>query len=98
MERREGDAFRFNEPMLESFFPTEEPLIVSLLFLLPGRHAGPDGDVATICAQASMDDPKGSTDLTTRLADSGICLARVIGEHPAILAILWKQFTQAFCP
>jgi hypothetical protein len=56
MERREGDAFAFNEPLLERLlerapFAAGE-VVVALQFLSPGRHAGPGGDVAGICAEA----------------------------------------------
>ena len=56
MERRPGAEFNFNEPLLEklldqsAFFSGE--VIVARLFLLPGRHAGPGGDVAQICRAA----------------------------------------------
>lgn len=56
MERREGDEFAFNEPLLatrlaETPFDAGE-VVVALQFLSPGRHAGPGGDVAEICAAA----------------------------------------------
>lgn len=56
MERREGDAYAFNEPLLarrlESPPFDEGDVVVALQFLSPGRHAGPGGDVATICGEA----------------------------------------------
>ncbi len=56
MERREGDAYAFNEPLLASLLSTaphdEGEVVVALQFLSPGRHAGPGGDVAEICATA----------------------------------------------
>jgi hypothetical protein len=56
MERREGDAYAFNEPLLARRLelpPFDEgDVVVALQFLSPGRHAGPGGDVATICAEA----------------------------------------------
>ncbi|MBC8010321.1 MAG: cobalamin biosynthesis protein CbiX [Burkholderiales bacterium] len=56
MERREGEEFAFNEPLLatrlaEAPFDAGE-VVVALQFLSPGRHAGPGGDVAEICAAA----------------------------------------------
>jgi len=62
MERRPGAAYAFNEPLLETLLTgegwrtsTESPplIIVAQLFLLPGRHAGPRGDIAQICARAA---------------------------------------------
>lgn len=53
MERRPGDAYAFNEPLLEHLGSEERhrggTLVVAMFFLLPGRHAGEDGDVARIC-------------------------------------------------
>lgn len=56
MERREGEAFAFNEPLLAKRL-TSAPfaageVVVALQFLSPGRHAGPGGDVAEICEAA----------------------------------------------
>jgi hypothetical protein len=56
MERREGDEFAFNEPLLARILATapfdQGEVVVALQFLSPGRHAGPGGDVAEICAHA----------------------------------------------
>lgn len=61
MERREGDEFAFNEPLLATALRTpgfdSGEVIVAMQFLLPGRHAGPGGDVARICADAEMENP-----------------------------------------
>ncbi len=56
MERREGDAYAFNDPLLATALRTtgfdSGEVIVAMQFLLPGRHAGPGGDVAQIIADA----------------------------------------------
>lgn len=61
MERREGDEYAFNEPLLATALRTpgfdSGEVIVAMLFLLPGRHAGPGGDVARICADAEKENP-----------------------------------------
>jgi len=53
MERRDGAAYDFNEPLLERIDQLDGwsgcDLVVALFFLLPGRHAGEAGDVAQIC-------------------------------------------------
>lgn len=54
MERRPGPEYAFNEPLLEQLVSQPElrearALVLAMLFLLPGRHAGVDGDVAQIC-------------------------------------------------
>lgn len=68
MERREGDAYAFNEPLLATALRTpgfdSGEVIVAMLFLLPGRHAGPGGDVARICADAEAANPALRTRMT----------------------------------
>ncbi len=58
MERREGKEYDFNEPLLERAIQhAEGEAVILMMFLLPGRHAGPDGDVAAIakdCAPAGV--------------------------------------------
>jgi sirohydrochlorin ferrochelatase len=52
MERREGAEYDFNEPLLEHALQSAKgDAVILMLFLLPGRHAGPDGDVATIAKE-----------------------------------------------
>lgn len=57
MERREGAEYDFNEPLLERVLDNVEHddctnVVISLLFLSPGRHAGEGGDIAEICEDA----------------------------------------------
>lgn len=56
MERRPGDDYAFNEPLLATRLASAPfdggDVVVALQFLSPGRHAGPGGDVAEICAAA----------------------------------------------
>lgn len=85
MERRVGSAYDFAGPLLADVLDTlsadpqarEAPVLLSLLFLSPGRHAGPDGDVAQI-ARAS------------RIAPS-IHITRPLGEHPALPVLLEQR-------
>lgn len=52
MERREGPEYDFNEPLLEDALRRAKgEAVILMLFLLPGRHAGPAGDVATIAKE-----------------------------------------------
>ena len=57
MERRPGAEYDFNEPLLDKLLMREGwnagPVIVAQLFLMPGRHAGPTGDIAKICETAA---------------------------------------------
>jgi sirohydrochlorin ferrochelatase len=50
--------------------------VVAPLFLSPGRHAGPDGDIAQICADAF-------TGSGTRCH-----LAELVGTHPVVVDAL----------
>lgn len=81
MERRPGAAYDFNEPLLETLLATPPwntgPVIVAQLFLLPGRHAGPGGDLERICGEARAKSP-GLRTVRTKL----------VGEDPALTAIL----------
>lgn len=87
MERRDGDAYRFNEPLLEDLLAAEamagSEVILAMLFLSPGRHAGEGGDIAEICEQAMAHSP-GLRVTPTRLA----------GEHDGILEILATRLAQ----
>lgn len=81
MERRPGPEYDFAGPLLLDLLGAPEwrdgPVTIAMQFLLPGRHAGPDGDVARICAEAEARNPG----LRTRLT-------RLVGEHPLLLDIL----------
>ena len=88
MERRAGAEYDFNEPLLENLDQLEGfragELIVSLFFLLPGRHAGAAGDVAEICDA-----------LIERAAFSRIEMTPLLGEHPALQGILEDRLQAA---
>jgi sirohydrochlorin ferrochelatase len=55
MERREGTDYDFNGVLLEELLrqageeDDRTPIALSLLFMSPGRHAGPGGDIEAIC-------------------------------------------------
>lgn len=61
MESRDGSDYAFNQPLLKSVLENPKlasgDVIVAMLFLQPGRHAGDGGDVATICANAVAHNP-----------------------------------------
>lgn len=88
MERRDGEAYRFNEPLLVDLLASPSmahgEVILSMLFLSPGRHAGEGGDIAEICEQAMARAP-GLSATTTRL----------VGENDAIVDILVTRLRQA---
>jgi len=87
MERRDGEAFAFNEPLLAAAlrtppFDTGE-VVVALQFLSPGRHAGPGGDVDGICAAAEAAGAGLITALTEPIAGDprlAVLLAERLGQ------------------
>lgn len=84
MERRDGDEFAFNDPLLESALRMpgydRGEVIVALQFLFPGRHAGPGGDIARICAKAEAEAP------------GLICrMTRPLGEDEALVELLVRR-------
>ena len=86
MERREGDEYAFNEPLLESVMGKEGyrgDVIVSMLFASPGRHAGPDGDVWEICHE-SAEQHEG---MRWKMTD--LC-----AQHDGLIDILAERFQQ----
>lgn len=88
MERREGEAYRFNEPLLQNLLDNPDfhdgPVVLAMLFLSPGRHAGEEGDIAEICQDAQQRHPTLNV-VTTRL----------VGEHSGIVDILHSRLCQA---
>ena len=72
MERREGEQYDFNEPLLENLLGSEgftKDVVVALLFCSPGRHAGDGGDIPIICKNAEEMHP-GLKVYTTALPSS----------------------------
>ena len=80
MERREGAEYDFNEPLLEDALrQAKGEAVILMLFLLPGRHAGAEGDVATIAKEHA---PAG---LRWKLSP-------LLGTHPALPALLFRRY------
>jgi sirohydrochlorin ferrochelatase len=83
MERRSGAEYDFNGELLEDRLRAlaaediSTPVILSMLFLSPGRHAGPGGDIADICSAVERDHPG------FRVHPSAL-----VGGHPRLLDIL----------
>jgi sirohydrochlorin ferrochelatase len=86
MERREGPEYDFNGPLLETLLDDlareadAGTVLVCPLFIAPGRHAGPGGDIETICRRAEECHPGFSTRL-----------APLVGAHPALPDILLER-------
>lgn len=86
MERRDGDEYAFNEPLLEHIIGSEgykDEVIVSMLFASPGRHAGPGGDVAEICQTAAANQPN----LKWHMTD-------LVATHDGIIDLLSERYEQ----
>ena len=87
MERRPGEEYAFNEPLLENALldalhaQPSCPVIVSLMFFAPGRHAGPGGDIEQICRRCTEQDSR-----------FRIHIAGVLGDHPALIEILADRY------
>jgi sirohydrochlorin ferrochelatase len=84
MERRPEPEFAFTEPLLAGLLGNKDfgqgEVVVALQFLSPGRHAGPGGDIAEICAGAMRAQP-GLRVVTTGLVGEDERLADVLAER-----------------
>ncbi len=86
MERRPDPQYDFNDPLLETLLEQwhqegVSEVVVSQFFLLPGRHAGPDGDLAEICQP---------------FTEKGMKIFRTdnLGAHPLVEQILLDRIQQ----
>jgi sirohydrochlorin ferrochelatase len=86
MERRPGAEYDFNGETLATLLERlarqdpDTPTILAMLFLAPGRHAGPDGDIAQICRRAQDRSP-----------GLRVYLGPLVGEHPGLIEILARR-------
>lgn len=85
MERREGERYAFSDPLLEEVLRRpalrDRPVILSLFFLLPGRHAGEGGDVASI-----RDEAVAEIGPSLRVSTTGL-----LGDHPLVREALCER-------
>ena len=82
MERRQSKEYDFNGELLATWLRQQAEqgttsVIVAMLFFLPGRHAGPNGDVEEICNSVVADHPQLCFNITP-----------LISEHPLLLDVL----------
>jgi sirohydrochlorin ferrochelatase len=84
MERRDGAEYDFNEPLLERLLDRagwdSGDVVISMMFLSPGRHAGSGGDVDRICKAAEARHPGLRTYMTG-----------LVGDHPDIVSLLKRR-------
>lgn len=85
MERRKGRQYDFNGTLLVDWLMNkaeqgERSAIVGLLFALPGRHAGAEGDIVTICESVMQ-----------RYPDFTVAISPLVGEHPLLIDMLYER-------
>lgn len=86
MERRPGAEYDFNEPLLETLLGAEGftgDVVLALLLMSPGGHAGRGGDIDAICQRAEEAHPG----LNIHRAD-------LLSEHPAMIELLATRYRQ----
>lgn len=77
----------------------DRDIVVALLFLLPGRHAGPGGDIAQICADAAAAPHLApGAQAGTRTAGPRPHLTDLIAHHPLALEALTAALRAALRP
>jgi sirohydrochlorin ferrochelatase len=90
MESPGGDGCPFNRPLLAEALRApgfnEGDVVIAPLFLSPGRHAGPGGDLARLAGAAQAFSPR----LRCRFA-------RLVGAHTAAAEFLAQALQRALC-
>ncbi len=87
MERRPEPEYDFNEPLLERALrglpegPCE--VVLAMLFVSPGRHAGPGGDIVQICEAACAE-----------RAGLKVRMTPLVGEHPGLIRLLVRRLAE----
>jgi len=87
MERRSGRSYDFNGSLLEQELEDaakagDRRVVLAMMFISPGRHAGPGGDIASICTAA----------MNTH-AGLQVCVSPLVGEHPLLIDILQDRLS-----
>ena len=90
MERRKGDEYDFNEPLIEAVLDDwgnsgVREIVVSLLFLLAGRHAGKGGDLDNIFNKAK-----------SKFHGMRITPTRPLGQNPLIYELLKDKLLEFY--
>ncbi len=88
MESPDGPGFGFNRPLLGEALarPGFDPgdVLIAPLFLSPGRHAGPGGDLGRIAREAEARSPRLRCHFT-----------ELVGSHPAAIETLAGALSRA---
>jgi len=88
MERRKGKEYDFNGELLEDYLSRiaesgETEATVLLLFLLPGTHAGENGDIAQICRSVMLKHPHFT-----------VSISPLIGQNEKLISCLAKNLNK----
>ncbi len=87
MESPEGPGFSFNQPLLGGLLGaagfTRGEVVIAPLFLAPGRHAGPGGDLEGIARAAEARSPG----LRCHFTD-------LVGSHPLAIALFARNLRE----
>ena len=86
MERREGKEYEFNEPLLENLLGQNDfiqDVVLAMLFISPGRHAGTGGDIDKICQSAES---KCNTLRTFK--------SKLFAMHPKVIDLLASRYKE----
>lgn len=86
MESPDGPGFGFNRPLLSEALGAAGPgdALIAPLFLLPGRHAGPGGDLERISRAAEA-----------RVPGLRCHFTRLVGSHPLAVEALASALSRA---
>lgn len=93
MERRQSADYDFNGQLLGDLLDScvapggTAVVVLAMMFISPGRHAGPGGDIEAICADATLRNP-------------GLLLkiSPLISEHPLLVDILQARLEAVIRP
>jgi sirohydrochlorin ferrochelatase len=85
MERRDGPEFDFNGPLLKTLLLQlaqvgKKSAMVSMMFLLPGKHAGASGDIEQICADVQQQYP-----------GFKVWITPLVSENPKLVSLLARR-------
>jgi hypothetical protein len=91
LESPEGPEFNYNEPLFAAQLAApgfdRGDVVVAPLFLSPGRHAGPAGDLARIAAEAGARNPGLRVHFTA-----------LVGDHPLAVEALARGLVSRLGP
>ncbi len=88
MERPEDPKYDFNEPLLSKAFDVHDIksgfVVVALLFLSAGPHAGPGGDIECILEKVKANNP-----------NLEVAVTSPIGSHSILTDTLTSRYFEA---